>query len=121
MHPKNHTARLKVAEEVMYEAIVFECTLVKVFRGPAPIITWQIVESNGDVNNITDFADDNSGKDVIIQHDHTGYYQRHNPTMADDDGLTVRCVATNSENIDEVVYSNWASANITGMLHFCTT
>ncbi len=119
MHPVNHTARLRVAETpYKYEAVVFECTFAKVFRGPSPIITWQVIESNGDVRNITDFNDDNSGKDVIIQHDHTGYYQRHDPTMSDD-GLQARCAATNSENDAEVVYSDWATTNITSMSYSC--
>ena len=113
--PENHIARLGGTQTstYLYEPIVFICELVKTYDGARPIITWQVMESSGMVKNLTDF--NQNGLEVIIQYDHIGYYQRHRPTM-DDNGLSARCVATSSENPEEVVYSNWATANITSML-----
>ncbi len=121
MHPEDYIARLsQPANDPAnpYEAITFTCSFTKTSRGPTPIITWQIIENNV-LRNVTetDF-DDITIEEVILQHDHVGYYQLHNPNIHNN-GLRARCVATSSENIEEVVFSNWAVATVTSMWYMC--
>ena len=124
VQPEDHVARLSNPACTSgslcnpanpYEAITFTCSLIKTFREPAPIITWQVIE-NDILRNIT--VTDIINEEVVLQHDHIGYYQLHNPNI-NNDGLSARCVATSSENSAEVVFSNWAVAKVTSTLYMC--
>ena len=90
-----------------YNALHFECTFLEIYNGAKPNITWQMIPAGGTMMNVTE----SSGNTAIIQYDHTGYFQLHSPSLTNN-GLQVRCVATHPDSPTEIVYSDWASAEV---------
>ena len=115
--PEIFTAYIvQLAGGMGYEPITFQCELVKIFNGTKPIITWQYIDTEGgDVLNYTDFENAVNNR-YIVQYDHIGYFQVHSPTAALN-GSRARCVATRPDSPTEVVYSEWASANLIGNVY----
>ena len=99
-----------------YEPIAFQCELIKIYNGTKPNILWQVLEmEGGPILNYTE----SSGNRIVIQYDHIGYFQIHSPNMTLN-GLQARCVVNHPSSPTEVVYSEWALANMTGMQDYGT-
>jgi len=90
------------------EAAVFQCEFNQLRNGIRPVLRWE-VRAGGTTTTLEQTMD--AGRFVPFQYDHSATLELHFPTVADN-GIEVRCLASDPGSPDQIVESDWASVII---------